>query len=450
MKIKIVLLACLLFSYKIDAQNIENYLKGGVVLKTLGTSTNGVKLPRDLDFRPGKAELWVVNKGGTTTSIGPGEMVVFTNATSNNPTSSVKKEGGSNHFFNSVASFSFSNNDDFAGIYELENSPGDTKWFMGPSLFRTTKFGTNYSEGWSNNHLDMLHQSPLSMGIENEKDNIYWVFDGRNGNICKYNFHVPHSLGGADHSDGELARYSEVTVLRKPGIPSHLVRDKSSKWLYIVDTGNKRILRLDASSGTKGTSIKPFNENLNNGYYQMKDVSWSVYINSNLVEPSGIDYKNGRLIVSDHSNGDIIIYNTTGQNPVEMGRIKTGASGIMGVKIGPDNKIYFVNYKENKVQRLEYPEITSSQDASFNGSFEVSPNPTDGEVTIDLTNPSIEKMEVALLDLNGKLIKNFSEEVSSGHFHHSVNLKDLSILPGIYVLKAQIGEMVSTKKICLK
>ena len=48
----------------------------------------------------------------------------------------------------------------------------------------------------------MLHQSPFSIGIAAETDNIYWLFDGFHNTIAKYNFqdpHPDHEHGGEDH-----------------------------------------------------------------------------------------------------------------------------------------------------------------------------------------------------------------------------------------------------------
>lgn len=68
-------------------------------------------------------------------------------------------------------------------------------------------------------------------------------------------------------------------------------------------------------------------------------------------QPSGIDYYNGRLVVSNYINGDIYIYST---NPFSLlTTISTGQAGMMGVKIGPDGHIWVVNNTQDIVYRLD-------------------------------------------------------------------------------------------------
>ena len=71
-------------------------------------------------------------------------------------------------------------------------------------------------------HYDMLHESPLCMGIAWEKDNVYWVFDGHNQSIARYDFQEDHGMGFDDHSDGIIGKYVTGEIQREPDIPSHL------------------------------------------------------------------------------------------------------------------------------------------------------------------------------------------------------------------------------------
>ena len=47
-------------------------------------------------------------------------------------------------------------------------------------------------------HYDMLHESPLCMGIAHDPEvatpfgNVYWAFDGLNGTLMRYDFQEPH------------------------------------------------------------------------------------------------------------------------------------------------------------------------------------------------------------------------------------------------------------------
>jgi hypothetical protein len=59
--------------------------------------------------------------------------------------------------------------------------------------------------------------------------------------------------------------------------------------------------------------------------------------------------------VSDYASGEVIIYDISADPPFELGRINTGnENNIMGIKIGPDQKIWYVNYDRDEVIRIDY------------------------------------------------------------------------------------------------
>ena len=204
-------------------------------------------------------------------------------------------------------------------------------------------------------HLDMIHQSPYSMGIEYAGEgNIYWVFDGYHSSIVRYDFATPHEIGGHDHSDGRVWRYDEVDIAREDGIPSHMVLDDTSGFLYIADTGNQRILKFNTNSGNYSYDLTPYGESLAE-YFMMENAEWEIYIDQDLDKPSGMDIYNDRLVVSDYASGDIIFYDISISPPIELGRIDTGhQNNTMGVKIDSNQKIWYVNYQNNNVVRIDY------------------------------------------------------------------------------------------------
>src|SRR5688572_30860417 len=104
---------------------------------------------------------------------------------------------------------------------------------------------TNPGPVTNGSHLDMLHQSPWCMGIAHWSGNVYFVFDGNNGHVVYYDFQADHGPGADDHSDGIVRRYLDAQVTRVPGVPGHLIVDKASSWLYVADTGGRRIPRMD-------------------------------------------------------------------------------------------------------------------------------------------------------------------------------------------------------------
>ena len=104
-------------------------------------------------------------------------------------------------------------------------------------------------------HIDMLHESPLCMGIAWEEENVYWVFDGMNNSIDRVDFAADHDVGFDDHSDGIITQYIKGEVQRTEDIPSHLEFDPDTGFLYIADTGNNAIKVLDTTSGSRGDTL---------------------------------------------------------------------------------------------------------------------------------------------------------------------------------------------------
>jgi len=133
-----------------------------------------------------------------------------------------------------------------------------------------------------------------------------------------------------------------------------MVLDDESRLLYIVYTGNQRILRFNTDSGDFDYNLTPYGEPLAQ-YWMMENAEWEVYINAGLDKPSGIDFYEDRLVVSDYASGEVIIYDISTDPPFELGRINTGnENNIMGIKIGPDQKIWYVNYDLDEVIRIDY------------------------------------------------------------------------------------------------
>lgn len=312
----------------------------------------GLATPRDLEFNPADpTQLWTVNRKTDA-------VVIVKKVGTAEQTFDVRDDAFGNHFMEEVAAFAFGDNDAFASIHESRNTydnvgfPND---FMGPALWPANlsilaRVNQNPNGELLGSHLDMLHQSPLSMGIAHHAGNAYWVFDGMYGHIVYYDFQKDHGPGYHDHSDGIVRRYLEVEVQRVPDIPSHLVNDKATGWLYIADTGNQRVLRMDTSSGSVTRQFQPRNEPLAE-FTGVTGVTVEVFASQNLVAPSGIEVHGTTLFVSDFGTGEIIAYDTT--SGAELGRLATGARGIMGLAVGPDEKLYFVDGRDDLLVRID-------------------------------------------------------------------------------------------------
>ena len=177
-------------------------------------------------------------------------------------------------------------------------------------------------------------------------------FVQRNHDFCVswYDFQGDHGPGNADHDDGMVRRYAEVEVKRESDVASHLVLDKETGWLYIVDTGNKRILKMNTKSGVKNRDLSLINEQLAE-HSEYTGVEWKVFKSSGLQKPAGIEISNDVLYVSDNETGEIIAYDLKSSD--ELARFDTGKKGIMGIKADKDGKLWFVSSKTNQVYRVD-------------------------------------------------------------------------------------------------
>lgn len=374
---------------------IDAYIDKPIELTVIAKVNDGLETPYDLDFHPDAKrpfELWVLNRGTSYM----GSTVTLYNAGTPQQKANYLQDSYNGHFMTYPSAIAFGDNGNFATTQEILNTSGGpgTSVFMGPTLWSSdtaiyARVNQEHNGGPLGSHLDMLHQSPFAMGVASDTGNVYWVFDGYRGNICRYDFGEPHEPGGEDHSDGRVWRYPEVTVTRKTDMPAHMVLDKKTGMLYIVDSGARRILRLNTKSGTvlrDGVQYSSQEEELAE-YKEMSEAEWTVFIDKNtggsLNQPCGIAHADGRLLVSDNATGNIIIYDITSENPLEIGRIQA-QPGIMGITIGPDNRIWYVLPNSNEVVRIDLAPTTSigEQQTSSPTALSVYPNPATDAVTI--------------------------------------------------------------------
>ena len=337
------------------------------ILDLSGTSEDGLYRPRDLDFHTDSSrpnELWVINENSAIFDPNyGGSTVTFYNAGSDSQWMDYRKDSYSAHFMNTASAIAFSSNGGFANTLDIQDANGNPNgYFSGCTLWEAdtaiyARINQNGPELGS--HWDMLHQSPFSIGVAAESDNIYWLFDGFHNTIAKYNFqdpHPDHEHGGKDHSDGLIYRYDEIYVKRVAGLSSHMVIDRSNDMLYICDTGNQRIIRVNINAGEIGSALDPYGENIE-GYYSMIGADFETVIDSGLVSPTGIDIYNTFLLVSDYSTGEILVYDLEPTNQFQLvHRLATGiVDDVMSIKVGPDGTIWFVSTNANKLYQILPP-----------------------------------------------------------------------------------------------
>lgn len=324
----------------------------GNTFTVIGTAANGLNVVRDLAFNPGAPEqLWTFNM------LSHGTVIFFEPGTEQQ-SSEVRIDAYGQHFMAYVSSAAFGDNGNFASCQESRDEwnvgPQAPDDFMGPTLWPSdldifAKVGQAFppADMVEGSHLDMLHQSPLCMGIAHDVDNVYWAMDGKRGNVVRYDFQADHGPGGGDHSDGVITRYTDATLTREANIPGHMELDHATGMLYIADTGGGRIMRLDTKTGT---STGPLAGEWDGAEYTgMMGADYQVVVDG-LDEPSGLALHEGRLLVSEHGTGDIIAFELDG---AEIDRLSTPADRIMGITIGPAGDLWYADAGANEVVRVD-------------------------------------------------------------------------------------------------
>jgi hypothetical protein len=420
---------------------LDGYVNVTTTVNQIAGTSNQISSPTDLDFHPvlTNNELWVCNKGMENSG---GSSVTIYDAGGAGQTSLYKQDGNAWHFMSLPTGIAFSQNGNWAnspGVFDANHNGGDA--FTGPALWSSDMAIYAEPSGGNGSHLDMLHVSPYSQGIASEKDNVFWVFDGYTNDIVRYDFAEDHGPGNTFHGDAIIRRYSDDAVAKDPNdeIVSHLILDENAQWLYVVDHGNGRVIRIDITTGSDqgGAPNYPQNEPVveyseYTGYTQETVVT-------GLLKPAGIDVVGDRMIVSEYQAGEIIIYDISTMPAVELERISTGLSSVQGIKVGPNGLIWFVDQNSNGVYKIAAGDLGVDELAL---NFSIYPNPTEGELNV-FVDASVEGF-VEVRDIQGKLIHSTSITGQGASMQ-------LNVLSGMYFVSlVSNGIHSETKRVIIK
>ncbi len=299
-----------------------------------------LKEPTDLAFHPTRAELWVTNRKDDS-------VVIITEPGEPNQTAERRHDPAAAHFMDRPPAIAFGVGDTFGVCGDSDNGGND---FMGPALFSSDLaiFAESTPDGLGS-HLDMLHSTSFCRGIAHEKDNAYWVFNSDKQSLDRYDFKEDHGPGNDDHSDGEILRYGEDAVLGVDGVPSHLFFGPDAM-LYVADTGNKRVAKLDPSTATMGST---FSGNEPADRRKMEGATITDVVPAGTLEaPSGIEIFEDVIYVSDSAQGLLYAFDMKGELLRTLDTtLPSGA--LAGIAIGPDARLYFVDLSGGRVFRVD-------------------------------------------------------------------------------------------------
>jgi hypothetical protein len=319
----------------------------------------------DLAFHPLRPELWVLLRefvdGPPCTQAEQhgcdeleGSVAIVSNMGGASPTAVWKKDANAWHFMRTPTGIDFGSDGTFAtcseartGNFEDEtyDYSGPTLWSSDPAIFTIQPPGGNGS------HLDMLHETPHCMGIAHERGNVYWAFNGKLGALDRYDFAQPHVPGASDHSDGRLERWVEGSLLRKPGVPSHLAYEPESARVYVADTGHGRVVAVDTKSGAPGVGIDTAE-----GMASARSITGARLIEivapGVLQAPSGLAIKDKVVFVTDNATSRIHAFDLDGKS-LRTVEAPVPAGSLAGIAIGPDDRVYLVDLARAQALRID-------------------------------------------------------------------------------------------------
>jgi hypothetical protein len=321
----------------------------GSVTFTLIVADASLKQPIDLGFDPSAPErLWVINRQDDS-------VILVTNPGEESWYFERLKDPAAAHFMNKPPAFEFGVVDETYGqtfgiCGDNDNGGND---FMGPALFSSDLdvFATQNEETGLGSHLDMLHSTTFCKGIAHIEGNVYFAFNSFKGSLDLYDFADDHGPGWDDHSDGHVFRYVEGFVAGVDDVSSHLDYDAESKLLYVADTGNRRILTLDTTSGVEGDTFPGLEEVATRT--EILDAELELFVGEDVLErPSGLELHRGLVFVTDHATSQFLAFDEDGKL-VRTLETDLPEGSLGGFTFGPDGKVYFVDTLGGRVFRID-------------------------------------------------------------------------------------------------
>ena len=234
-------------------------------------------------------------------------------------------------------------------------------FFMGPTLYDTRVHLINSKQQPCQPgdtcfliHTDMLHESPLCMGIVHDAaghstlggttyHNVYWAFGGGHRQLVRYDYESDHGPGSMDHSKASVRRYTGLELTRSPGVPSHMAIDAVSRKLYIADSGADRVVVVDVESGRYVRDAKldapdaPAYQIYSSPEASFNYSVWDGLVYSTFARvptPSGIALSTSALYVASHATGQLYGFELATAVLVQVVAVAPAAT-LVGIALAP-------------------------------------------------------------------------------------------------------------------
>eukprot|EP00462_Mataza_sp_D1_P018932 CAMPEP_0175131170 /NCGR_PEP_ID=MMETSP0087-20121206/6394_1 /TAXON_ID=136419 /ORGANISM="Unknown Unknown, Strain D1" /LENGTH=470 /DNA_ID=CAMNT_0016413431 /DNA_START=21 /DNA_END=1433 /DNA_ORIENTATION=- len=392
-----------------------------------GSSCTPLHRPLGLAFRPTAAgELYVANYNNDSVTVLDVSSVLEAGSNASIPCGIEKKDSLAYHYMSHVTSLAFNHNGtEFASCQDstnrydqpeawdaaidhgfrknitdpeaekVEGREGNNN--MGPSLWRTASFALENQFGnhvWRKDpngttlygsHIDMLHQSPMCMGLVHSEGRVYYAVDAGWGNplqygsLVKYDFGPDHGEGGSDHTKAVVTRVRGFALKRVPAVAQQIALHKTSDGdvVFIADTGNGRVVKVRVWQGAQSAESPPLSiKNHQLTAYTYTDVppqAVEAIGKGVLVSPSGVAVRAESstqellLFVSDFATSLVHVFfsasGATAMQPLSFvgGGSQLPSFGLSSLAFSPaGTKLFAVQAAQNLLVAAAVPPLKAS------------------------------------------------------------------------------------------
>jgi sugar lactone lactonase YvrE len=291
-------------------------------------------------------------------------------------------------------------------------------------------------------NIDASLSGPFNVVFDNV-GNLYISVNGDN-KVSKVEFSTGKIVTIAGNGEPGYSGDGALSINAQLTNPTGLALDEKGN-LFIADTGNERVRKVDLSTGiistVVGTGVPGFSGD------------GDLATESQLSNPLGLVFnKVGDLFIVDRGNNRIRKVN------FETGRISTiagtGQSGFAGdgdlasnaqlshptgLAFNKEGDLFVVDRGNNRIRKISGL-VSNANEQELEASLLVYPNPSTDKITIELKN-NIELEKATLFNIKGK--------------QESIQIKDqtldVSRLPrGVYILRLATSKGVIEQKVVLK
>lgn len=199
-------------------------------------------------------------------------------------------------------------------------------------------------------HLARLHSTPMCTGLAVAGWRRVYAVHGQNHGLDRF---VLDRVGEGKVPHGTKTRLAKDVLRHVPGVPAHMAWDPDTGLLYIADPGGGRMLVHDTATGADGKKIFA-NPDPTVSFFEAVSIDleeWLPAGTAGLVQPAGVAWSEGRVWITDHGTGRVLVFDVSGRlvAEVDTGR---GAGALGGIAVR-ERTAFITDLTRDEVFRID-------------------------------------------------------------------------------------------------